>query len=103
MKKQIAVMIALFAVVAAGCKKDKDNPLEGGENGKTKYISKITTTEDDVQTVYVANYDSQNRLLTTVKRRLSPTVPTETLLNTNSKVTKIKTYLKSLIMEQMFL
>jgi YD repeat-containing protein len=63
MKKQIAVMIALFAVVAAGCKKDKDNPLEGGENGKTKYISKITTTEDDVQTVYVANYDAQNRLV----------------------------------------
>ncbi|HKG07198.1 MAG TPA: hypothetical protein VKB19_12100 [Pedobacter sp.] len=64
MKKQIAMMIALFVVVAAGCKKDKDkdNPIDGG-NGKVKYISKVTSTDDDEQTIYVATYDSQNRLV----------------------------------------
>lgn len=63
MRKQFAMMIALVMIAAAGCKKDKANdPEDGGSNGKTKYISKVTSSTDGQQTVYNATYDGQNRL-----------------------------------------
>lgn len=64
MKKQIAMMIALFTVVALGCKKDKDNRIDDGDgNGKVKYVSKVTETDEGVETIYVATYDGQNRIV----------------------------------------
>jgi len=64
MKKQITMMIALFTVVAMGCKKDKDSRVDDGDgNGKVKYISKVTETNGGEETVYLATYDGQNRIV----------------------------------------